>query len=224
MVTIHVFSDYVCPYCYLEVPILEEAAHRFGAQIAIEPHAFELRPEPVPMPDYDAEYLREHWTNRVYPLAEERGLVMRQPSLRTRTRRAHELAAFARAHGAFSPVDRGLYRAHFEHGRDINDMRVLEDVARDAGLDPASVRTALESGAFTEAVRADLQLAATFGIRSVPTMLVGEKLDDSEPVVGAVPYEWLAGAIDRALFGDRKRAGLRNQASGIRAVSGSSRD
>lgn len=217
MVTIHVFSDYVCPYCYLEVPILEEAARRFGAQIAVEAHAFELRPEPVPMPVLDAEYLREHWTNRVYPMAEERSLVMRQPSLRTRTRRAHEVAAFARAHGRFPAVDTGLYRAHFEYGRDINDVAVLEDVVREAGLDPAAMRTALESGAFAEAVRADLQLGATLGVRSVPTMLVGETLDDTEPVVGAVPYEWLAGAIDRALFGDRKRAGLRNQASGIRA-------
>ena len=184
---------------------------RFGAQITIEPHAFELRPEPVPMPAVDAEYLREHWTNRVYPMAEERGLVMRQPSLRTRTRRAHEVAAFARAQDRLSAVDKGLYRAHFEHGRDINDVAVLEDIVREAGLDPSAMRRALESGAFTESVRADLRLGATLGIRSVPTMLVGETLDDVEPVIGAVPYEWLAGAIDRALFGQP-----RHQASGIR--------
>ena len=102
-------------------------------------------------------------------------------------------------------MSQGLYRAFFEQGRDINDVAVLEDVVRDAGLDPAAMRRALESGAFAEAVRADLELGATLGVRSVPTMLVGETLDDVEPVVGAVPYEWLAGAIDRALFGDRRR-------------------
>jgi predicted DsbA family dithiol-disulfide isomerase len=163
------------------------------------------------MPDPKGEYLREHWTNRVYPLAEERGLTMRLPSLQTRTRRAHEAAAFARAHGRMAAVDTGLYRAFFEHGRDIDDLAVLEDVAREAGLDPAAMRMALESGAFAAAVDADRQLAATLGIRSVPTMLVGETLDDAEPVVGAVPYEWLAGAIDRALFGDRSQARLRRR-------------
>ncbi len=176
------------------------------------------------MPERRGEYILEHWTNRVYPMAEERGLVMRLPPLQTRTRRAHEVAAFARAEERLPAVDTGLYRAFFEHGRDINDVAVLEDVVREAGLDPAAMRRALESGAFADAVRADLELGASLGVRSVPTMLVGETLDDVEPVVGAVPYEWLAGAIDRALFGDRKRAGLRNQASGIRAVLGPSRD
>lgn len=144
-------------------------------------------------------------------MAEERGLLMRVPPLQIRTRRAHEVAAFARAHDPQAAVDTAIYRAFFEHGRDISDVAVLEDVVREANLNPAAMRKALESGAFADAVRADRQLAATLGIRSVPTMLVGETLDDVEPVVGAVPYEWLAGAIDRALFGDRSQARLRRR-------------
>lgn len=189
------------------MPILEEAARRFGAQIAFEHHAFELRPVPVPLLDPQGDYIQQHWTRRVYPMAKERGLPMRLPPIQTRTRRAHETAAFARAHGKFAQVDRALYRAFFEQGLDINDVAILERIVRDADLDPAG----LGADEFTDRVRADFALAAQYGIQSVPTMLVGENIDDAEPVIGAVPYEWLEGAIHRALSRDRTHARLRRR-------------
>lgn len=174
-------------------------------------HAFELRPEPVPLLDPRGSYLREHWTRRVYPMAEERGLVMRQPPLQTRTRRAHEAAAFAKVHETFEAVDRALFRAFFEDGLDINDLDVLCGIAAGASLDGSALRRALERGEFVEAVTADIRLAARLGIDSVPTMLVGEPLEEAEPVVGAVDADWLGGAIERALAGDRTYARLRRR-------------
>lgn len=193
------------------MPVLENAARRFGAQIEIALHAFELRPEPVPLLDPRGEYLQEHWNNRVYPMATERGLVMRLPPLQTRTRRAHETAAFARAHGRLRDVDVALYRAFFEHGHDINDVEVLAGIVAVHDLDPAALRIALRDGEFADVVQADAALAERLGIRSVPTMLVGESVEDAEPVVGAVPYMWLHGAIERALAGDRSHARLRRR-------------
>lgn len=144
-------------------------------------------------------------------MAEARGLLMRQPPLQTRTRRAHETAAFATAHGAFEAVDRALFRAYFEHGRDINDVDVLSGIAADASLDPGALRRALEQGEFVEAVMTDVRLGARLGIDSVPTMLVGEPLEEAELVVGAVDADWLSGAIERALAGDRSYARLRRR-------------
>jgi predicted DsbA family dithiol-disulfide isomerase len=51
---------------------------------------------------------------------------MNIPPAQTRTRRAHETAAFARANGRFAPVDRALFRAFFEQGLDINDPDVCQ--------------------------------------------------------------------------------------------------
>ena len=190
------------------MPILDEAARRFGAQIVFEHHAFELRPDPVPLLDPKGEYIQEHWRNRVGPMAAERGLVMRIPPMQTRTRRAHETAAFAKAHGRFDAVDRSLFRAFFEGGLDINNEGVLVTIVSEAGLDGAALRRALDSGEFAPAVQADLALTARLGISSVPTMLVADQSSRAEPVVGAVPYEILAAAITRAIARTEKRADL----------------
>ena len=181
------------------MPILDEAARQFGAQIAFEHHAFELRPEPVPLLDPKGEYIQEHWRNRVKPMAAERGLVMNIPPAQTRTRRAHETAAFAREHGQFEAVDRALFRAFFEEGRDINDAEVLAQIVQETALNPEELRMALGTRAFSESVDADVALAARLGIRSVPTMLVADEAGRAEPVIGAVPYEHVEAAITRAI-------------------------
>jgi predicted DsbA family dithiol-disulfide isomerase len=189
------------------VPVLDEAARRFGAQISFEHHAFELRPDPVPLLDPKGEYIQEHWRSRVGPMAAERGLVMRIPPVQTRTRRAHETAAFARAHGQFSIVDRALFRAFFEDGLDINNEGVLVTVASEAGLDGAALRHALDSREFAPPVETDLGLAARIGINSVPTMLVADASGRAEPVIGAVPFEHLDAAIRRAISRAEQSAG-----------------
>jgi predicted DsbA family dithiol-disulfide isomerase len=161
----------------------------------------------VPLLDPRGEYIQEHWRNRVGPMAAERGLVMNIPPVQTRTRRAHEAAAFARAQKHFGPVDRALFRAFFEQGRDINEPEVLAQIVGDAGLDPEEFRLALGTRAFGEIVDADFALAARLGIRSVPTMLVADDSGHAEPVIGAVPYEHVEAAIKRALERTEKRAG-----------------
>lgn len=181
------------------MPFLEQAARQFGAQIAFEHHAFELRPDPVPLLDPKGEYIQEHWRNRVQPMAAERDLVMHIPPVQTRTRRAHETAAFARAQGRFPAVDRALFRAFFEQALDINDPEVLARIAEEAGLDPEELRMALGTRAFAEIVDADVALARRLGISSVPTMLVADEAGRAEPVIGAVPYEHLEAAITRAI-------------------------
>jgi predicted DsbA family dithiol-disulfide isomerase len=152
----------------------------------------------VPLLDPKSEYIQEHWRNRVRPMAAERGLVMNIPPVQTRTRRAHETAAFGRAHDAFPAVDRALFRAFFEEGLDINDFDVLARIARDAGLDDSQLRRALERGDYAADVERDLALSARLGIRSVPTMLVADESGRAEPVIGAVPFEDLKAAIERA--------------------------
>jgi predicted DsbA family dithiol-disulfide isomerase len=161
----------------------------------------------VPLLDPKSEYIQEHWRNRVGPMAAERSLIMKIPPVQTRTRRAHETAAFARAHGQFAPVDRALFRAFFEHGLDINDPEVLAQIVREAGLDADELRLALGTHAFGEIVDADVALAARIGIRSVPTMLAADEAGRAEPVIGAVPYEHLEDAIKRAIDRTEKRAG-----------------
>jgi predicted DsbA family dithiol-disulfide isomerase len=198
--------------------VLEEAARQFGAQIKIRWHAYELRPDPVPMPDPDSEYIREHWENRVLPMAEARGLPMRVPRRQLRSRRALQAALFARAEGRFGPFDRALYAARFEEDADIADIDVLKRIAGGAGIDAGALAHAVSSGAHLDELEADLALAGALGVTGVPCAFVGPAIDESrrfyaeaEPVVGAVPYDWLAEAIGRARRGDRSQAQLRRR-------------
>ncbi len=163
----------------------------------------------MPLLDPQGEYIQEHWRNRVRPMAAERGLVMNLPPAQTRTRRAHEAAAFARAHGRFAAVDRGIFRAFFEHGRDINDVEVLAAIAEEAGLDPAALRAAVESREFAPLVEADAALAHQLRIRSVPVMLVTDDSGRAEPVLGAVPFDDLERAVRRTLQRNDELRGVR---------------
>lgn len=201
-VRVTVWSDYVCPFCYLEEPVLERLRRQYGDTLAIAWRAFELRPEPVPTLDPDGEYLHSVWNRAVYPMARERGMTLRLPPVQPRSRRAFELAEFARSRGKFDEVHRALFKAFFEEGKDLNDMSVLVDVGVSAGLDRDEARTALEQRTYRERVLEDQRLAEKLGVRAVPTMLIGladQPLEQSVAISGAHPYEIVRAGVERVL-------------------------
>jgi predicted DsbA family dithiol-disulfide isomerase len=208
-VRITVWSDYVCPFCYLAEPVLERIGDELGSEVAIDWRAFELRPEPVPTLDPDGDYLHAIWTSSVYPMAERRGMVLRLPPVQPRSRRALEAAELARERGLFEPMHHALFRGFFEDGRDLNDPEVLLALGTSAGLDPDEFRIALEQGLYTEAVLRDERLAQEMGISGVPAILVrpaAAPLEEAELVMGAQPYESVRAAVERARRGESRRA------------------
>ena len=185
--------------------MLEAVARRFGEEVEIRWHAYELRPEPVPLPDPDGEYIAEHWENRVLPMAKERGLVMRVPRRQVRSRRALQAALFAREHGRFPEMDRAIYRARFEQDADLSDVDLLATLAGEAGLDDEALRYALKTHAYLPELEEDLALAQSIGIRGVPVSLVGPTAEAfgefrrrAQPVLGAVPEDWMVNVVERA--------------------------
>lgn len=198
--------------------MLEAVTRRFGAQVEIRWHAYELRPAPVPQPDPDSEYITEHWQNRVLPMAAERGLTMRVPRRPVRSRAALQATLFARGHERFHDFHAQVFRARFEEDTDIADPAVLADLGRQCGLDPEALAHAVKTESYLGELETDLSLARAIGINGVPAALVGPAeedlgafLRDAEPVIGAVPEEWMAGAVERALNGDRAHAHLRQR-------------
>lgn len=105
-IQITVWSDYVCPFCYLEEPVLTRIRQDYGETVDLQWRAFELRPAPAPTLDPNGEYLRTVWDQAVYPMARQRGMTLRLPPVQPRSRRAFELAEFARANGRFDDVHR----------------------------------------------------------------------------------------------------------------------
>lgn len=195
-VHVEVWSDYVCPFCYLELPELARLSQELP-HMAVTWRAFELRPDPAPTLDPDGEYLHRVWNASVYPMARERGMVLRLPPVQPRSRLALETAEFARAEGRFDTVNEGLFRAFFQDGRDLADTDVLLDVGAAAGLDATALRDALREGRCTEAVLADERLAQALGISGVPGLLVhGGDRAAARLISGAQPYAALRRVVE----------------------------
>lgn len=193
---VDVWSDYVCPFCYLELP---ELARLVGAQseaVEVTWRAFELRPDPEPTLDPDGAYLHRVWNASVYPMARARGMVLKLPPVQPRSRKAFEAAAFARDRGAFAAMHEALFRAFFEDGRDLADADVLADVATSVGLVADDLREALQTGRYTRGVVDDRRRALSIGVSGVPAMLLQRAGDRPVLVSGAQPYEVLKRSVD----------------------------
>ena len=196
-VHILVWSDYVCPFCYLERPVLERVQGELGDSVVIDWRAFELRPEPEPTLDPNAEYLHRVWNQSVYPMAQDRGLAMKLPPVQPRSRKAHEAAEFAREAGKLDAMNRALFMAFFQDGRDLDDTGVLLEVGQSVGLDPEGLSKDLASGRFAPRVLDDEKMAREIGISGVPALIIAAG-EQAYLVSGAQPYETLIGAITRA--------------------------
>lgn len=201
-----VWSDYACPYCYLELVEIDALQRRFGAALHIVWRTFELRPAPLPLLDPASDYIRDAWTRSVLPLAEQRGLVMRAPPHNGRTRRAHEAAAYARARGQFNDFHHALFKARFVDGRDIDQVQVLCEVAQACGLDGDDLAMALAEQRNGFEVDEDIKLARELGLSGVPLMVVrrpGQDWDQARAVQGAVSLSVLEQVLtetDNRLF------------------------
>lgn len=206
-IRIDVWSDYVCPFCYLELPPIRRLQQRYAGQVEVAWRAFELRPEPKPTLDPDGDYLHTTWNRSVYPMAAERGMTLRLPPVQPRSRLAFEAVAHAREQGRFDAMHEALFRAFFEDGRDIGDAGVLADIATESGVDRQGLAEALASGRHTAAVRADQEQAHALGVAGVPIMVLrpaGAGWEQAFALRGAVPYETMEAAL-RQILGDAAR-------------------
>jgi predicted DsbA family dithiol-disulfide isomerase len=203
-IQIAVWSDYVCPFCYLERPVLERIQSELGDDVQIDWRSFELRPEPEPTLDPNAEYLHRIWSQSVYPMAQERGMTMKLPPVQPRSRKAHEAAEFARDAGRLDAMNEALFKAFFEEGRDLADIDVLLEIGQSIGLDREELREALISGRYVQRVLDDRHLAKQIGISGVPALVVSAG-HQAYLVSGAQPYETVKDVIAYAT-GEKKAA------------------
>jgi predicted DsbA family dithiol-disulfide isomerase len=197
---IDVWSDYICPFCYLELPELTRAREEFGGRLDVHWHPFELRPDPVPALDPDGPYLHDTWNNLVYPLAEKRGMQLKLPPVQPRSRKAFEAAEHARVIGRFDDMHSALFYAFFVEGFDIEDPEVLLEVAGSIGMEMDPLKDVLDAGRYTHRIIEAEEEAHRLGITAVPTLVVRRpdwRISDGERLRGAVPYADIRRAIDQ---------------------------
>jgi predicted DsbA family dithiol-disulfide isomerase len=197
-----VWSDYLCPWCYVGTTRLERLEHDLGSGLTIEWRAFLLRP--MPDPGRTLERFRTYTQSWLRPAAEEDAPPFR-PWATDAGPPSHSIpphvvakAAVAVGPAAFHALHGRLLRAYFEENRDITERATLQGLWREAGLDDARFPAA-DAPALEAAVLADHRDALAHGVTGVPSvMLAGTDV----PMLGALPYEtyrrWVTRAHERA--------------------------
>jgi predicted DsbA family dithiol-disulfide isomerase len=205
---VEIWSDVVCPWCYLGKRQFEQAlagfAHR--GEVAVTYRSFELDPAAPPgvttptvdvlASKYGMSAAQAHDAQRqMEERAAQRGLTFRMDGLRSgSTRDAHRLLHLAKARGRQAELAERLHRAYFtEHGS-VFDAASLADLAAAAGLDRAEAQAVLAGDEYAHDVDADEQMARSLGVTGVPFFVI----DRRYAVSGAQPPEVLAAALDRA--------------------------
>lgn len=206
---IDVFSDVICPWCFVGKRRLERAlAARpdLAGHVEIHWRAFQLNPD-MPAEGIDRQlYLRLKFgdagaARRIYRAVEEAGeeegidfdfeAIQRTPN----TIDAHRLIRFAGQYGRQDALVERLFAAYFGEGENLGQWETLLRLGTAAGLPEAETAAFLEGDAETEAVRAEDRRARRAGITGVPCFVVAERY----ALPGAQPPEALVRLFDLAL-------------------------
>lgn len=209
---IEIWSDVVCPWCYIGKRRFESALADFQkthpeVDVEIAWRSFELDPS---APALRAEPMAEHLAKKygmsldqarnaqaqVTSAARDEGLNFDLDGAKSgNTFNAHRLIHAAQAAGLGGAMKERLLKAYFEDGLAIGDSEVLLTLAAQVGLDPDLAAQALDDDATSQAVRNDQARARELGIRGVPFYVIDNHLG----VSGAQPPQAFLGALQQAL-------------------------
>jgi predicted DsbA family dithiol-disulfide isomerase len=206
--SIEIFSDVVCPWCYIGKRRFEAALERFEHRDEVEVtwRSFELDPDAPREPQgTPAERLAAKLGRTVEEvramqaelteLAAKDGLEYHLDRTRGgNTFDAHRLVHLAARQGLQDAAWERLMRAYFTEGEDTSDHESLVRLFAEIGVDAGESRTVLASDAYADAVREDEQLATRMGIRGVPFFVLGRRYG----VSGAQPAEAFLQALEQA--------------------------
>lgn len=212
MMTLTVWSDFACPYCYIGETRLKRAIEELGLtdQVAVDYKAYELDPsasrEVVSgTPERFARKYRlsledaKTQIGQISALGRELGIDFNYASTRySNTRDAHRLMKLAEAKYSRAIVDKlneALFKAYFVDNLVLADQDVLVAKAAEVGIDATEARSMLQSDEYTDEVRFDEREAAMRGVRGVPYIV----FDGEFAVPGAMTIDGFKSALERGL-------------------------
>lgn len=235
MMKIEVWSDFVCPYCYIGKRHLEEALTLFNhvESVTVEYKSFELSPNRIvhsqtndhegcaeEHPDSLAQkkMLRED----IQQQAKDVGLTYHFEHMKpAKTFDAHRLAKYAVKEQKGHDMVERLLRAYFMEGACLSDHGTLIRLATDIGLTPCEVEQILQTDRYENKVKYDQMEAEQIGIQAVPFYV----FDEQYAVAGVQPSEVLVDVLEEVweeISDERKRAFKNTQKSETTYCSGES--
>jgi predicted DsbA family dithiol-disulfide isomerase len=186
---VEIWSDVMCPYCYLGKRKFEMALSQFkgNANIDIIWKSYQLSPDMITAPDKSIhQYLAEHkgisverakgFNDQVTNSAKQVGLIYNfDKAIPANSFKAHRLSHLAKQHDLQNELEEKLFTAYFTDGLNIDDIPTLVQIGVELGMDEREVKTVLESDQYAEEVRKDIYEAHQVGVKGVPFFVFDNK-------------------------------------------------
>lgn len=212
-ITIEVWSDVMCPFCYIGKRRLEKALASFDPKnkVSVQWKSYQLAPNLVTNTEISSyEHLATHkgisveeaktMSDQISTMAKADGLEYHlDKSVVANSFNAHRLSHFAKVHNKQNELEELLFQAHFTDGKNIDDIDTLVGMAESLGLDAAAARKVLESDEYADDVRRDIAEAQQIGVQGVPFFVFNRKY----AVSGAQPVEAFTQTLE-AVVADTK--------------------
>lgn len=204
---IEIWSDVMCPFCYIGKNNFEQALEKlpFKNEVEVEWKSFQLDPTLDPVQSQNTiEYFKEkkgfpaeqaaQMIGQVAQMGKGAGIDFNfEKALIINTFNAHKLLHLAKKYGKANEMEEVLFKAHFTDGKNVGDIEELISLADDLGIDKDEARQALVSDQFDYEINQDIQEARNNGISSVPFFVLNGKY----AVSGAQPAEVFADALQQ---------------------------
>lgn len=202
---VEIWSDVVCPFCYIGKRKFEAALAQFenASEVELVWHSFLLDPDLKSDGNTSLyEYLAERkgisveqskqMHQQVTDMAKEVGLDYHfENAVVANSIDAHRLLQLAKQHGLGDAAKEQLFKAYFIDGKNIGSYETLQAIGENIGLDAATVADVLASNAYLAEVQADVAEAQRIGVRGVPFFVFDRKY----AISGAQPAEAFLGAL-----------------------------
>ena len=186
---VEIWSDVMCPFCYIGKRRFEDALQQFGHKdsVEIEWKSFQLDPDLKTNPSVNiSKHLadRKGWaleyaqqmSAQVTEMAAEVGLTYNfDKAIVANSFKAHRFSHFAKRQGYGNAAEEALFKAYFTLGENIDDNDTLANIGAETGLDRNEVTRVLNSNDYADEVKHDIAEAQYLGIRGVPFFVMNGK-------------------------------------------------
>ncbi len=222
---VDIWSDIMCPFCYIGKRKFEKALAQFEHKDDVEIiwHSFQLDPGIEYAPDRNLyDYLAERkgqsrdWSVKVHgqmtETAKQVGLEYNfDKAVVANSFDAHRLIQMAKQEGKGDAAEEQLFKAYFTDGKNMSEPEVLAQIGAEIGMDAGAVRQMLQSEAYKEEVGHDITAAEALGINGVPFFVLDNKYGVSgaqapETFLGALAQAWTEGRPAMTTLGDADSA------------------
>lgn len=194
---VQIWSDIMCPFCYIGKRRIEEALSLFEHRDAVEIEwkSFELDASFIASPeDSLVEHLAEKYRkdsdwaqtmlDNMTQNAKSTGLDFHfEKAVLANSHHAHRLLHLAKKHHLANELEELLFKAYLTEGKDLNNLNTLSEIGIAVGLEAEAVAQVLYSDDYSKEVKKDIQEANTIGVQGVPFFV----FDNKYAISGAQP-------------------------------------